>query len=274
MEASIKTTHLFSILDKKLIEMLGSLSATDWEKQTRAKLWKVKDIAAHLLDGNLRTLSMSRDQFFGEKPENINTYQDLLNYLNQLNADWVKASRRLSPKVIINLLEKTGLEYNDHILTLNLFSPSIFPVDWAGEKQSQNWFHIAREYTEKWHHQQQIREAVNIDGIMTRELYFPVLDTFMRALPHSFRNILSDENTVVNIEITGEAGGNWYLKKGKTTWDLAGKSDFDSQVIINQEDAWKLFTKGFTTEEAKKAANVTGNPVFAEKVLSTVAVMA
>ena len=56
----IETTHLFPVLDQKLIELLKSLSPEDWNKQTVAKLWTVRDIAAHLLDGNLRTLSLSR----------------------------------------------------------------------------------------------------------------------------------------------------------------------------------------------------------------------
>jgi hypothetical protein len=34
-------------------------------------------------------------------------------------------------------------------------------VAWAGEAESKNWFHVARDYSEKWHHQQQIREAVS-----------------------------------------------------------------------------------------------------------------
>jgi len=33
-------------------------------------------------------------------------------------------------------------------------------VDWAEEMESKNWMAIAREYTEKWLHQQQIRDAI------------------------------------------------------------------------------------------------------------------
>ena len=57
----------------------------------------------------------------------------------------------------------------------------MFPVSWAGEEESANWFDTAREFTERWHHQQQIRLAVDKPGIMTREFYFPVLDCFMRG---------------------------------------------------------------------------------------------
>jgi len=40
-----------------------------------------------------------------------------------------------------------------------------------------------RELTERWHHQQQIRQATGRAGIMTPELYHPALDCFMRRLP-------------------------------------------------------------------------------------------
>jgi len=54
----IHTAHLFQILDDKLIELLRSLQPIDWDKPTLAKRWTVKDIAAHLLDTNVRSLAM------------------------------------------------------------------------------------------------------------------------------------------------------------------------------------------------------------------------
>ena len=86
----IDVVHLLPVLDKKLIDLLKSLAPDEWQKQTIAKLWTVKDIVAHLLDGNIRILSILRDNYYGEQP-NINSYQDLVDFLNKLNADWVKA---------------------------------------------------------------------------------------------------------------------------------------------------------------------------------------
>ena len=48
----IQTLHLFSVLDELLIELLKSLTEEEWNAQTVAKKWTVKDIASHLLDGN------------------------------------------------------------------------------------------------------------------------------------------------------------------------------------------------------------------------------
>ena len=76
----------FPELDKMLIQLLESLEPEEWHKQTVAKLWTVKDVAAHLLDGNIRNLSMLRDGYMGLKPE-VNSYQELLDFLNGLNAE-------------------------------------------------------------------------------------------------------------------------------------------------------------------------------------------
>ncbi len=194
---TIETLPLFSLLDKKLIELLRSLTKDDWNKPTFAKLWTVKDIASHLLDGNFRTISLFRDGYNGMSPGMINSYQDIVSFLNKLNADWVTGTRRLSPRVITDLLEETGKEYYQCLEKLKPYENAMFSVAWAGEEESQNWFHIAREFTEKWHHQQQIREAISKQGIMNREFFFPVMDTFMRALPHTYKNVHATEGTCI-----------------------------------------------------------------------------
>ena len=273
----IFTSHLFPVLDEKLLEILRSLSVQDWDKQTLAPLWKVKDVAAHLLDGNIRTLSMFRDHYFGEKPENIDTYQDLVGYLNRLNADWVLAMKRVSPKLLIELLEITGHEYSKLMRTLDPFEKAIFPVAWAGENESANWFHIAREYTEKYHHQQQIRMAFGQEDILyQREFYFPYLDTSLRALPHHYRAVQAEEGEVIKVNISGDCGGNWYLYRSEYKWILVTECLFHPTctITIAPEIAWRLFTKGIKPEEAKTYINIAGNELYGNKIFDMLAVMA
>jgi uncharacterized protein (TIGR03083 family) len=270
----IHTKHLFPTLDQQLINLLRHLSAADWKLSTRAKMWTVKDIATHLLDGNLRTLSFSRDQYFGNAAHDIDSHQALVSYLNQLNADWVKATNRLSPMVLIELLETTGKQYCEHIQSLDLHSPAVFSVGWAGELESENWFHIAREYTEKWHHQQQIREAVGKPGIESLALYKPVLETFMRALPYHFGKIETARGTCVAVRITGEAGGLWHIVK-KDTWRFSEPTDHIAvSITIHQDHAWKLLTKGLTFDEAESLAQITGDVPLGVHFLTMLSVMA
>jgi hypothetical protein len=57
----ILCAHLLRRVDEKLIDLLRSLEPSEWDLQTVAPLWKVRDVAAHLLDTALRKLSMVRD---------------------------------------------------------------------------------------------------------------------------------------------------------------------------------------------------------------------
>lgn len=278
MQIQIPTLHLFGPLDEALIRLLKDLSPEDWKMPTHAKKWIVKDIAAHLLDGNLRTLSAMRDRFSGDAPDpgQVTSYQELVTYLNRLNADWVKAFKRISPVVLVELLEITGKPYIECLKSLDPFAHALFPVDWAGEAISMNWFHIAREFTEKWHHQQQIREAVGQPGIMTRQFYFPVMDTFMRALPRAYGNIEGANNCVVRVIVSGELGGSWNLIKKADGWKLNPDltTPPETEITLDPVSAWQLFTKGLDPAEAEKRIMTKGNPQLATPLLGMLSVMA
>jgi hypothetical protein len=276
MGIDIQTLPLLPKLDSHLIKLLKSLSIEEWTKPTLARQWTVKDIASHLLDGNIRTISIFRDGYFGESPGNLNSYQGLVNYLNQLNADWVKATKRVSPAVLIELLEITGKEYVEQLSRFDPFKPAIFSVAWAGHTESPNWFHIAREYTEKWHHQQQIREAVNKPGIMTKEFFFPLIDTFMQALPYTYRNVNAESNTIIIVTVTSELGGQWILEIENGKWRIQ-KSVLrkpKAEIEIDPDTAWKLFTKGLNAEEAEKKIKFTGDLKLGKPILTMLSVMA
>lgn len=271
----IPTSHLFPLLEEQLILLLQSLTTEDWGRPTIARLWTVKDVAAHLLDGNIRMLSLVRDNYAGDPPGKINSNDDLLRYLNNLNADWVRAMKRMSPQVLTALMETTSKQYCEQMALQDPFAPAIFPVSWAGESSSVNWFHIAREYTERWHHQQQIRDAVGKPGIMTKELYYPVLDAFMMALPYTYRAIDAPQDTVVRITIAGDAGGDWFLTK-KEKWVLSKENHTPpaAHTTIDQSAAWKLFSKSWRQQDVLAHVSMTGDAALAEPVLNMVAVMA
>jgi uncharacterized protein (TIGR03083 family) len=272
----IETLHLFPVLDELLIELLKSLTEEEWNAKTVCKKWTVKDIASHLLDGNLRALSISRDHFFGEKPENINSYSDLVNFLNQLNMTWTNATKRLSPTVLIDLLESTGKQYAEHLQTLNPFENAIFSVAWAGEETSLNWFHITREYTEKFLHQQQIRNAVGKQALLTTTLFYPFIHTFMQALPHVYASVKAQNGTIISIVVTTEIGGQWNIIKDDENWRFITSFDEEpvSTVKISPDDAWLLFSKGITPAEAQEKVEIIGNKDLGEIALNMVSVMA
>ncbi|MCW3090438.1 MAG: hypothetical protein JWP81_1507 [Ferruginibacter sp.] len=112
----VDVVQLLPVLDNKLIVLLKGLQPENWQRQTVAKQWKVKDVIAHLLDGNIRILSMLRDGYSGVQPA---PNQDLTAYLNELNADWVKAMKRVSPAMLIYLHEATGYLYCKYYASLS-----------------------------------------------------------------------------------------------------------------------------------------------------------
>lgn len=276
MEAPIAVKHLFPELDEKLILLLRSLSADEWHLPTLAKAWTVKDVAAHLLDGNMRTIS-DHHRYAGLNAPIINSYNDLVDYLNRLNAEWVLAMKRVSPQLLTDLLEETGRKYSGIMAEAPLFTEARYSVAWAGESSSLNWFHLAREYTEKMHHQLQIRDAVGGEAaLLTREFFYPFISTLMYGLPHTLRNTNAHKGSVIAVTVTGEAGGTWFVQRGAENWELL-KGDpggIQASVTIDPSVAWKLFTKGITPSQAMGQSRLDGNMVLAEKVLSMVAVMA
>lgn len=272
-------THLFSPLDKLLVELLESLSPEEWHAQTIAKRWKVKDVAAHLLDGNIRALSLQRDRYFGTPGPPSTRFQDVVDWINQFNNDWVEVARRISPDVMILLHKATGKLTSEYFSTLDLAEKSIFPVDWAGEKESNNKLHVAREYTEKWLHQQQIRDAVNKQSIMTKDYFLPFIRIFLCALPFTYRDIKAEPGTIIRITITGEAGGSWDLVMQPGGWEISeeifnGNKEITSEVILDPHIAWKLFSKSLRPNDVIDQINIRGDFSLGKIALNMVSVMA
>lgn len=100
----ILTARLFPKLDGLLLELLRSLTPEEWERQTVSPKWKVKDVAAHLLDTALRGLSIGRDGYAPHGP-NLDSAAALAAYIDRLNAEGITVYRRLSPAVLISLME-------------------------------------------------------------------------------------------------------------------------------------------------------------------------
>ncbi len=265
----IETAHLFPTLDGRLIELLEGLEPGEWELPTVAPRWKVRDVAAHLLDTALRRLSLGRDGFFTEAPEG-----SLADFINRINQRGVETYGRLSSPVLISLMRTATGELAEHFPSLDPAGAARFAVSWAGEDVSLHWFDTAREYTERWHHQQQIRLATGRPGIFSRELYHPVLDCFLRALPHHYRGVEARDGSLIRFEVTGDAGGVWNLARQDGSWKLVESAAApNSTARIPQEIAWRIFTKGMDRKTAESLIEWSGTEL-ARHVLSLIAVVA
>jgi Mycothiol maleylpyruvate isomerase N-terminal domain len=243
----ILVADLFPEVSRRLVALLRSLAPGDWHRPTVSSRRTVKDIVSHLLDGSLRRLSLQRD---GYAPPDGSARprpgEPLVEFLARLNDEWEAGTRRLSPRVLIALTEWADAGLADLFRSLDPHGPAIFPVAWAGEAASENWMDVARDYTEKWHHTQQVFDATGrASTIMGRDLYHPCLDTFMRALPVAFRGVEAGDGTVVAVVVTGAAGGRWSVERRAGGWvqvPVPARAAA-STVTLAPDTAWRLVTR-------------------------------
>jgi uncharacterized protein (TIGR03083 family) len=274
--APVLVTDLFPPLHAELIALLRGLEADDWNRPTVCPLWSVRDIAAHLLDDDLRRLSFHRDGHPPPAGPRDESPGALVEFINRMNAEWVTAARRLSPRVIVDLLALTGPQVAALFDSLDPFGPSHFAVSWAGESRSENWFDVGRDYTERWLHQQQIRDATGAPGLLERHWLHPVLDLFVRAIPHTFRDVEREEGTAVQVEVTGAAGGSWALLRTAEGWRLyAGRPARSAATVsMTPDTAWRLFSGALKTDADRARVHVSGDHALGAVLLGALGVIA
>lgn len=265
----IDVLPIFPLLNEELIKVLKSLKPKDWERKTVCPKWNIKDIVAHLLDTNLRRLTIGRDGYFIGDTNQLTTYEDFMGLYNNLNADWVVAMKRVSPDILIEMMEKYQNDLVDYLKELNPFESALFPVLWAGKDYSENWFDIAREYSERWLHQQQIRQALNDQTLLQPKYYFPFLETSMQALPHTYKNVEANIGETVKVEVVGDAGGVWSISKNVDGWKFTVEEDLNpkSLIYIDQQIAWLLFSGEINPMDAAQYYQIHGDVNLASYVL-------
>src|SRR5688500_11268002 len=157
-----------------------------------------------MLDGMLRRVGMGRDGHFPPVEKPPANDRELTTFINTLNAEGVSYAARLSPRLIVDLLEYIGTQFADFIEGLPPHDKALFAVSWAGEAESRNWMDIGREYTEHWHHQMQIRDATSRPLVLLEPQWMtPLLDISVRALPYSYRDVAAPRGATLKLIIDG-----------------------------------------------------------------------
>jgi uncharacterized protein (TIGR03083 family) len=257
----VDTRPLFRPVSARLVTLLRGLRQEQWDRPTVAGTWVVRDVVAHLLDSTLRRLSFHRDGMTPPLPPRaITSERDFVDFINGLNAQWVASAKRLSPRVLTDLYERASGEAADWYESLPLDAPALFPVSWAGEEASAAWFDIGREFTELWHHQQQIRMAVGAAALDDPRYLGAVIDVAVRGLPHAFRGVVAEPGDTVLIDITGASGGLWTLSREKHRWTLSHGEPpvVTTRLRLSDETAWQLLFNALPEPEAARAVDVKG----------------
>ncbi|MFB4274234.1 MULTISPECIES: maleylpyruvate isomerase family mycothiol-dependent enzyme [unclassified Nonomuraea] len=264
---------LFPREREAMLDLLGSLGPADWMKPTVCPGWDVHDVVGHVLNDYMRRLSGSRDGYGGAV---FAADETLPAYLARVNDEFVRATRQLSPQVMMDLLDHLGRQLDAVWVSHDLEAPALLNVSWAStDVDSPAWLDIAREYTEFWVHQQQVRDAVSVPGADGPELMGPVLDVFARALPYALREQEHPEGTAVTLEVIGPAGARWSAVRRAGRWVMSpADEDPAALVTMDQDTFWRLATRGITVVEARERADLKGDPALAAAATTLLAVVA
>jgi uncharacterized protein (TIGR03083 family) len=263
------TAALFRPLSEQLVTLLRGLAPADWERPTVSPQWRLRDVAAHLLDGQLRRISVQRDRHLTPPDGSIASERDLAAFINRLNAGGVDYSARLSTRLITDLLEVAAEWLAADIASLDPHGPAVFPVSWAGESTSENWMDIGREYTEHWHHQMQIRDAVAKPRLLEPKWMAPLLDLSVRALPHVYEGVAAPAGSVVTLEVSGETSGAWSIVRDTNRWQLrrGRPAQPDATVSVSADDAWRMFYNALSGDALAQRVKVEGKTDLAAPLL-------
>jgi hypothetical protein len=200
-------------------------------------------------------------------------YSSMAQTIEQENDKWVEAARRIPPTLMPELLVLSGDRLDGLLACVDMDAPGI-PVAWSGSGPSPVWLDIAREYTERWVHHQQIRDATNRAGLKDREWMHPVFRTFMLALPRAYDPVQAPKGTRVRVVVSGHGGGTWCIQHDEARWRLVDESEsVSAEVRLPEELAWRLYVRTVSPEEAMSDIVRHGSAELTEPACRAVATM-
>ena len=190
-------------------------------------------------------------------------------WLDELQAEWVRAARRLSPRLVTDLLRWSGPQIAG---TFRGEDPRArtASVSWAGPSPVPAWLDQARELSEHWIHRQQILQALGRPSDLHADLAGPVLDGLRWAYPYRLAQAPVQPGDTVTIAITGSVTRTWQLVAGKRGWDYRSRPGprVIASLTMTTEQAWRLLTNNLPAA-AQKHLTASGNNTITGILLRT-----
>ena len=246
---------------EQLVQLLGDLSAQQWDAPTECPAWSVKGIALHLLGDDVSLLSRQRD---GEPPGVVveatgPSWPELMIALDHFNEDWVQTAGFLSPAVITDLLRVTGDWTSQWYATVD---PNRLgeTIHWISPADPQPYGLLAaREYLERWIHQLQIRRAVDRPGLTDEQYVVPAVAMTLRGFPRGLVGIPAEPDTTVTFVIT-DTKASWTLRRTTDGWVLQDGEPPRPNVRLgfSLDSTAALFSRGLPGSTIEKHVTVEG----------------
>ena len=257
----------------RLLEELRAVAGAGWQKPTPCPGWSVHALCCHLVGDDVSLLSRHRDGYHGTVPPAGLDEQGFIGWLDDLQAEWVHAARRLSPRLIVELLQWAGPQLAA-VLSGQDAGARTARVSWAGPDPVPVWLDHVRELSEYWIHRQQLRQALGHDPDLRPDLAVPVLDGLRWAYPFRLGKVRAERGDTLTLSVHGPATITWHLVAGPAGWafrDAPGRR-LVAQVSMTTDQAWRLLTNNLPAGHLRQL-QVSGDPQITGMVLRTRAII-
>lgn len=235
-----------SLFDREradLLDLLGTLADADWPRPTPCPGWTVLDVCRHLLGGDLVLLAARRDGHRGTPAPAGLTEPQFIDWLDDLQLEWVHAARRLSPRLVRELLAWTGPRLVDELRREDPRARTA-GVSWTGPDPVPVWLDQVRELSEQWIHRQQLLQALGRPTDVRRSPLATILDGLRWAYPHRFDRVPAGDGATVVIEVAGPVSATWRLVAAGGHWGFRPEPgpDLVAGARLTTEQAWRLLS--------------------------------
>jgi uncharacterized protein (TIGR03083 family) len=234
---------LFLVERARLSELLVSLGPADWDRPSPCPGWTVLGLCSHLVGDDLGFLARHRDGHFGTPGPAGASETEFIAWLDGLQDEWVDAARRLSPRIVADLLEWAGPQLAE---TVRGEDPRARTADvsWAGTEAAPAWLNHARELSEYWIHRQQLLQATGRPSDLRADLAGPVLDGLRWAYPFRLGQAPAEPGDTVTISVTGPVTLAWHLVATPAGWEYRDGpgTRMVASLEMTTEQAWRLLT--------------------------------
>jgi uncharacterized protein (TIGR03083 family) len=244
---------LFLTERARLSELLAGLAPADWQRPTPCPGWTVLGLCAHLAGDDLGFLARHRDGYYGTPGPEQASEAEFAAWLDNVQAEWVEAARRLSPRLVTDLLAWSGPQVAGTLRGENPRARTA-SVSWAGTGPVPVWLDQVRELSEYWIHRQQLLQALDRPSDLRADLAGAVLDGLRWAYPFRLGQARSRPGDTVTVSVSGPVARTWFLVAGSAGWEFRDEPGPRgvAAVSMSTEQAWRLLSNNLPAAERSR----------------------
>lgn len=264
---------LFADERARLIELLDTFEPGDWLLPSPCPEWTVLDLCAHLVGDDVSLVSRHRDGYLGTPAPDGLAEPQFIEWLDELQMEWVRAARRLSPRLVIELLGWLAPQLVGAMRGQDPTDRSA-SVSWASTDAVPIWVDQVRELSEYWIHRQQLLTAVDRPSDLDAPTLGAIFEGFRWAYPYRLNAIASMPDDTVTIEIDGPVARSWLLVATGDGWGFTEgpESNIVGRLAMSTDQAWRLLTNNLAAGEQREL-DVSGDPEVVQTLLQTRAII-